>query len=283
MAQELFGLALSGDRDIHTIGWSIGATGSGKTVFMSTLEAAVGVENTARIHISDLKDGFPLMNAIGKRLVVFPDERFDGARYDGNAAIVSELITNSGGGNIRVKQKYSRNWEGKFHALMHINSNEVLRLRDESGALLRRIALLDFRKTVPPEKRDPDLSKKLEKELPGIFNWAMEGYRNLRARRHFIMPERSKEKLELVRTQFSRITSFVERCCLVGREHAVYLDDLYMAYLGDCEDKGVQVTDTKDTFSQKLSSAFPDIVSKRTHRNGKQVRKYAGIGLAKKR
>lgn len=281
MAQETFGLVLSGDRSFHIIGWNIGAPRSGKGTFLRILVAAVGRDNTASVHIGDLSKDFGLENAIGKRLIIFPDERFDGTRYDGNAKIVSELLSGSGGDFIRISQKFKKAWLGDFPAFMYINSNEVLRLRDESGAMATRIALLDFRHEIPPEKRDLTLSDTLRKELPGIFNWAMAGYRNLKARGHFEMPPRSRERMELIRNQLSRITAFVNQHCVIDAAHQADLDDLFTTYLADCEAKSILTTDTKDSFSQKLHAAFPTVLSKRTHRKGvpNQVTVCHGIGL----
>jgi putative DNA primase/helicase len=281
MAQEIFGLVLSGDRSFHTIGWNIGAPRSGKGTFLRILIAVVGRDNTASVHIGDLSKDFGLENSIGKRLLVFPDERFDGTRYDGNAKIVSELLSSSGGDFIRIGQKYKKAWLGDFHAFMYIVSNEVLRLRDESGAMAARIALLDFRRQIPPKERDLALSNTLLKELPGIFNWAMEGYSNLKARGHFEMPPRSREKMELIRNQLSRISAFVKQHCVVDPEYKADLDDLFAKYLEDCYAKGIFATDTKDSFSQKLYAAFPAVRSRRTHRKGvpNQVNVCHGIGL----
>jgi hypothetical protein len=63
-------------------------------------------------------------------------------------------------------------------------TNELPRLLDNSGALANRFIVLVLERSFYG-REDPALANRLLGELPGILNWAMEGYRRLRARGHF--------------------------------------------------------------------------------------------------
>lgn len=61
----------------------------------------------------------------------------------------------------------------QFKILMSGNHRPRLSTVDE--AIRRRMHLIPFNETIPPEDRDPRLPKKLEAEWPGVFSWAIEG------------------------------------------------------------------------------------------------------------
>jgi putative DNA primase/helicase len=63
----------------------------------------------------------------------------------------------------------------RFKLLIAGNHKPALRNVDE--AIRRRLHLLPFTVTIPRERRDPDLTAKLEAELPGITRWIIEGAR----------------------------------------------------------------------------------------------------------
>ena len=56
-------------------------------------------------------------------------------------------------------------------------TNNLPKVSGVDEAIWRRIHLIQFPVTIPVAERDPHLSEKLKAELPGILNWALEGYR----------------------------------------------------------------------------------------------------------
>jgi putative DNA primase/helicase len=56
-----------------------------------------------------------------------------------------------------------------------VAGNHKPSLRSVNEAIKRRMNLIPLTVTIPPEKRDPQLTEKLRVERPGIMNWALEG------------------------------------------------------------------------------------------------------------
>jgi putative DNA primase/helicase len=56
-----------------------------------------------------------------------------------------------------------------------ITGNHKPSLRSVDEAIRRRLHLILFAVTVPPDERDPELAEKLKREWPGIFAWMIEG------------------------------------------------------------------------------------------------------------
>jgi P4 family phage/plasmid primase-like protien len=61
----------------------------------------------------------------------------------------------------------------------------------------RRLLVVEFLRTIPPEERIPDIGKRIAHEEPdALLAWAVEGARRVIARGHFLEPASSKRALE---------------------------------------------------------------------------------------
>ena len=87
-------------------------------------------------------------------------------------------------------------------------TNELPRLSDASGALASRFIVLTMTKSFFG-KEDHGLTKKLLAELPGILNWALEGWRQLHDRGHFIQPTSAQDAIDDLEDLGSPITAFL--------------------------------------------------------------------------
>ena len=76
-------------------------------------------------------------------------------------------------------------------------TNELPGMRDASGALAGRFVILRLTESFYG-KEDHQLTNRLRDELPGILNWAIEGWHRLRERGHFVMPSSAQEAVEEV-------------------------------------------------------------------------------------
>ena len=70
------------------------------------------------------------------------------------------------------------------HAV-HSGGVRVVVLHAGSGALAGRLLVILFQHSFFG-REDPGLTDRLMGELPGILNWAIEGYERLQARGHFV-------------------------------------------------------------------------------------------------
>lgn len=68
------------------------------------------------------------------------------------------------------------------------NLNELPSSNDSSMAFVRRLQYISFENIIPKEKQNKHLSRDLEKEYSGIFNWIVRGARELR-RRKYVFPD----------------------------------------------------------------------------------------------
>src|SRR4029079_12571743 len=96
-----------------------------------------------------------------------------GAHTDGHI-VAERLLSISGEDGQTIDIKYRSPWSGRLNVRFLILTNEIPRFSDASGALASRFVMLMLEKSFCGSE-DMSLTDKLVEELPGIFNWAMDG------------------------------------------------------------------------------------------------------------
>jgi putative DNA primase/helicase len=90
-----------------------------------------------------------------------------------------ELIkTLTGGDTVAARFLYREFFEFKPRFKVWLAANYKPEIRGTDYAIWRRIRLIPFTVTIPPEEQIPDLAEQLKEELSGILNWALEGLRD---------------------------------------------------------------------------------------------------------
>jgi P4 family phage/plasmid primase-like protien len=151
-----------------------GTGANGKSVFINTLRAIWGdyaVVAPMEMFIETKYDRHPteLAHLRGARLVVaYETER--GRRW-----AESKIKAMTGGDPItaRFMRQDFFTYAPQFKIV--IAGNHKPSLRGVDDAISRRLHLIPFTVTIPPEERDRDLADKLKSEWPGILYWAIEG------------------------------------------------------------------------------------------------------------
>lgn len=125
------------------------------------------------------------------------------------------------------------------------NSNILPRRDDPGKAALRRTIFLGLFKQIEKSKMDKQLSKKLIKELPGIFNRVVEGITRLLTNQAFTESPHAKEMEARYKLESDGVYMFINDKCLVpsvkkperqsdriSNDYThVYTADLYQEYL----------------------------------------------------
>src|SRR6202012_4910342 len=87
----------------------------------------------------------------------------------------------TGGDRITCRHMYREyfHYDPQFKLWLATNSFPAVTGWDNS--IWRRIKVIEFPVTIPEAERDHDLNYRLQAELPGILNWALQGYRDWKA------------------------------------------------------------------------------------------------------
>jgi putative DNA primase/helicase len=269
--KRLFGYLLTPDTSQQKIFALIGEKRSGKGTIAYVLKELIGSDNVTNPTLSGLMDQFGLAGLIDKRLAVIGDARLSGETHK----LVERLLSISGQDGISIPRKYKDDWNGTLDTRFLVLSNKLPSFTDASGVIADRFILIRFLESFFG-REDTKLKGKLKAELPGILNWAIEGFRELRERGCFDQPARSLELVEMLADVASPIGKFIRECCEVGAGFSDSRDAVHEAYKVWCEANDHRPM-SKTKFDLELNAARPGVIPRKVGARGSQTWKYFGI------
>lgn len=270
--QEIFGYLLTNDTSQHKIFLIVGPKRSGKGTIARVLTALLGQPNVCAPTLASMGDRFGLEPLIGKMAAIIADARL-GNRTD-QVAVAERLLSISGEDSVTIDRKYCRAWTGTLSTRYLLLSNHLPRITDASGAMASRFIILSLTKSFYG-KEDHGLTQRLLRELPGILNWAIVGWKRLSERGYFVQPDSSSEALNTLEDLGSPISAFVRDCCTVEPGKEISCDALFMRWKTWCESQERRPS-AKSTFGRDLKAALPGI----RVRQHETIRYYDGIDQA---
>jgi putative DNA primase/helicase len=252
--QEIFGLCLTSETRHQKAFLLIGPKRSGKGTIARVLVALVGRANTASPSLASLGERFGLQPLIGKQLAVISDARL-GAKADQHA-VAESVLRITGEDDVTVDRKNRDAWTGRIRTRFLVIANELPRLSDASAAIASRFIILRLVNSFYG-REDLTLTDRLLIELPGIFNWALDGLRRLKWRRHFVQPDSAMQAVQEMEDLSSPISAFIRERCCIGAEYGVETNRLFEAWTAWCKTQGRDHPGTVQTFGKDLRAALP--------------------------
>jgi P4 family phage/plasmid primase-like protien len=245
--QEWCGYLLTPDVSLHKMAWMIGATRAGKGTILRVLRHLIGWELAATPQLEQLGDTFGLQGIVDKRHVIIGDA--ESASKQKRTQAVAHMKALTGGDAVDVLIKYHGPLTGvHLPVKITLGGNTPPNMLDESGALNARQLPFDFNNTVPPDKRDPDLTDKLVAQVPGIVNWALIGLARLRKNKAFTIGKDAEATLKTLEATHSIGTRFVNDCINVSGAESdrLPLDLVYDAYVDWANKAGIKPGNRRD-------------------------------------
>ncbi|MBU1128991.1 MAG: hypothetical protein KKE01_07955, partial [Candidatus Omnitrophica bacterium] len=230
--QEFAGLCLTPDIKYQRFMILLGEGGTGKSTFINAVVGMLGRDNVSACSLHQLGEQFGLAPLIGKNLNIAGEVQDIDVKGEG---ILKQI---AGGDTVEIDRKYKDTLNLVLTTRMIFAANQVPKFADKSAGLWRKLLLIPCEVVIPPDKRDMDLAKKIQSEMPGVFNWALEGLKNLQARKDFLetpmmadFKEDARSDMNPVRTFLSDFTSIVN-----GKTTPCLM--LYTKYIEWCKSNG---------------------------------------------
>ncbi len=242
--QEAVGYALTGDIREQVIFIFYGTGANGKSTFLVTIHSLLG----------DYAQQTPTETLLIKRGNGIPNDvaRLKGARFVNAAesengkqlaeALVKQL---TGGDKISARFLYGEFFEFDVTFKLFLAVNHKPTVRGNDHAIWRRIRLIPFNVTIPSEKQDKNLTKKLKAELPGILRWAVEGCL-LWQKKGLEVPDQVKAATGEYRAEMDIIGDFIADCCKVAPKTKTPFKALYERYKDWCQKNQEEPIGKKD-------------------------------------
>jgi P4 family phage/plasmid primase-like protien len=236
LLQEFLGYCLMATPKFEKALILYGPGGTGKSTLIKVIVALVGDENCAALSLDDLDDRFRTAELKDKSVNVCTE--FNPNRTINEAKFKSYVS----GDPVIGERKFQHPTTYRPFAKFIISANALPKVTDETNAFFRRCMVLKFvqKYSMTPDleagefQADPDLEAKLETEMSGILNWALEGRKRLFERSRFEIPESVQANVDEFRQEQSVVLRFVNDRCHFGKDARVDTPDLYEAFLEWC-------------------------------------------------
>jgi putative DNA primase/helicase len=275
--QEWMGYLLTPDTRQQKILMLVGPKRSGKGTIARVVRGVIGEENLAGPTLSSLGTNFGLWPLLGKTVAMIQDARL-GGRSD-MAAIIERLLSISGEDGLTIDRKNLIPVFAKLVARFMILTNELPKLGDSSGALAGRMILLSLAESWYG-REDIKLTDRLLGERSGILLWAIEGWRRLQDRGHFIQPESGNELVEELANLSSPVGAFVKTRCRVAPECRIEKLTLFNNWKQWCDEQGREHAGDSATFGRNLRAVIPHLRESYPRTEGGRTYFYEGVALA---
>jgi len=224
-------------RNHEKVFFAYGDGSNGKSTLINIIKYMFGLENISVIELTEMGDETNRALMDGKLLNISSDAKKNGMETSIFKKIASgEPVI----GKYLFKDKYTIERLPK----LFIATNKLpFNNGDNSFGFYRRLLLVPFTVTIQEEDKDYDLEAKvIEKELPALLNFAIEGMQRLIHQGCFTEADAMKEALNSYKESSNHVAAFLEEECykVVPSESktGTKLVDLYKDFHNWCRERG---------------------------------------------
>jgi putative DNA primase/helicase len=260
LIQQWFGYLCTSDTSYQKILYLQGVSNSGKSTLMRVLDALIGIRNICNPSIADLAERSTLNDMSACTLAKITDMNSDDRQKLSEASSVMNRI--SGEDPVHIFRKFKDGLELLLFIRFVLAGNQFPNFGEHAAALARRLLVVPFRVNFE-DVADPDLSRKLIAELPGILNWALDGLDNLRDVGRFIEPAASIVAKREILNSGDPLRSFVTDECELAPDYQASKSDLFARYQQHCQVVGAKHPQARDKFLASLKTAYNGVVPAR--------------------
>lgn len=254
--QMMFGLCLIPDTSYEVFFLLFGKPGSGKSTALDVLESLIGQNNCCTLSPDKFEEKHSshklsekLINKVGELPNTGDLIKIEGKFKD----IVSGAL-------IPVEKKYQDVTEAHAIARNIFASNHYPEFSDKTGAILQRMRMICFNESFRgTENQINNLAGKIkEKELSGVFNWAIDGLAELIQLSHFPEnPEGARIKKE-EHFKNDNEARFIDEMCEVTPNSFTNAGQVYTKYVEFTQNNGNRPR-SKVHFIDRVENLYPAI------------------------
>jgi putative DNA primase/helicase len=157
LLEEVIGYCLYRRNELGKAFILIGDRANGKSTFLDMVKTMLGDENIASLDLGELGDRFKTAELFGKLANIGDDI---GDEFIANASVFKKLVT---GDRINVERKGQDPFEFNNYAKLLFSANNIPRIKDKTGAVQRRLAIIPFDAKFSVD--DPDYRPYIKYEL----------------------------------------------------------------------------------------------------------------------
>ena len=253
--QRFAGYSLTGVTSEEKLVFAHGPEASGKSTIVEAMKAVLGdyaATTDFEMFLKCQSGGSPrndIARLVGTRFVASIEVE------DGTTLAEAVVKTLTGGDTVTARLLYKEFFEYVPQFKLWFAANHAPKVRDDDGAIWRRILRIPFEHTVPPEQRDPRVKAILRDPKQGgaaILTWAIQGC--LAWQRDGLgVPSKVEAATAAYRADMDPLRDFIAECCLVAPNAWAPIDDLWHAYDRWRQENGEKLFLTRRQFGERLT------------------------------
>lgn len=273
--QEFIGYSLMFDTSFQKFLVMSGEGGTGKSTACAMMTAILGCANVSHLPLELFGQRFQTFQTLGKLANI----AFDCGEIDKTAeGTIKSLVS---GDRMTFERKYHDNVDAIPTARLVLATNNLPRFSDRSSGIWRRMLLMPFKRVVPEVEKVHGMDKpdwwEAQGELPGAFNWAIEGLRRLREQRRFTTSEICETDLAQYRMECNPCGMFLNEHFEADPEADIVTQEAYIQYSAWAKRNGFHAL-ASNTFGKEIVRAFPKAEPGKVYgRDGRRVPGYTGV------
>lgn len=224
-----------------------GTGANGKSVLFEVLMALLGPKNVTNYSLQSLT------SENGNSRAMLEDKLLNYAsEINGKleSSIFKILIS---GEPVEARLLYKNTQIISDYARFMFNCNELPKEIENTNAFFRRFLILPFRITIPPNKQDKELSRRIiDSELSGVFNWVLNGLTRLLEKKNFTNSDIVQNEILQYQKESDSVLMFLDdENYGPSLEYHKPLKDIYFEYKCYCVESSFRPCSVR-TFSSRL-------------------------------
>lgn len=242
---------------------------NGKSTFLDLVKHILGDNNISALDLREFGDRFSTCMLFGK-LANIGDDIGDEFLHGNTVSIFKKVVT---GNRIKAEFKGLNSFDFDPFVKVFLSSNEMPRMRDRTGAVMRRLVMIPFnaRFTKDDPDFDPYIKYKLIKEdsLQYLIALAIEGLKRVLQNNEFTKSTKVEKALADYEEENNPVVAFVNE---VGIEDIINqpTHDVYLRYTVFCSHNQLQSL-SKVAFSKQINKRL-NLITSSQRLDGKVIR-----------
>lgn len=248
-----------------------GDKNNGKSTFLDVLKHILSDENISALDLKELGDRFNTSMMFGK-LANIGDDIGDDFLQGSQVSIFKKIVT---GNRIKAERKGQDPFEFNPYIKLLFAANDIPRMKDKTGAVLRRLVIIPFNATF--SKSDPDYDPYIKYELiqqesiEYLIQLGVQGLKRILENNEFTKSEQVQKQLDEYETENNPIVAFIAEVGVGGIENQL-TSDVFKRYQVFCSDNNMNPM-SNIVFSKQINKRL-NLDVKVTKVNNRSVRMF---------
>lgn len=215
-----------------------GDKNNGKSTFLDIIKTILGEENISALDLKELGDRFNTSMMFGK-LANIGDDIGDDFLQGSQVSMFKKIVT---GNRIKAERKGQDPFEFNPYIKLLFAANDIPRMKDKTGAVLRRLVIIPFNASFTKDdpNYDPFIKYKLiqTESIEYFIRLGVEGLKRVIMNNEFTKSEKVQNQLNEYEEENNPIIAFIADCGVDMIENEP-TNDVYKRYQVFCADNSM--------------------------------------------